>query len=573
MNIPADLKYTKEHEWARIEGELLIVGITDHAQDALGNITFVDLPKVGTTVEAMGETCVVESVKAASDIYSPVGGEVAEVNSSLKNSPELINKDPYGEGWIFKLKGFDATTIDSLLSPEDYEKLWRTHSMAFISNTPEQQNEMLRIIGAKTIDALFADIPEEMRIDSLNIPQGRSELEVLNHIRDLAAKNTTNLTTFLGGGFYDHFIPAAVDALSMRSEFYTAYTPYQPEVSQGTLQAIFEYQTAICRLTDMNVSNASLYDGGTALFEAAMMALRLTRRNKIIVDRGVSPIYRTMLYSYTSNLNIEFKKIPVVHGHSDREMISREIDDKTAGVILQNPNFFGAVDDLSDIIETIHSDGALAIMSVYPISLGILKTPGTMGADIVTGEGQSLGLPLAFGGPYLGFMSTRLEMVRQMPGRIVGRTKDSNGKTGYVLTLQAREQHIRRHKATSNICSNESLCALRAVIYLSLLGKKGLKELALTCARKAEYAKQQLERIPDVEVKRSSPTFNEFVLSLPIRAEECIEKMLEKGFSAGFPLGRYYPDMDNYLLVAVTEKRTKEEIDRFAQAMEDVVCN
>ncbi|NQU45024.1 aminomethyl-transferring glycine dehydrogenase subunit GcvPA, partial [bacterium] len=376
---------------------------------------------------------------------------------------------------------------------------------------------------------------------------------------------------FLGGGFYDHYIPAAIDALAGRSEFYTAYTPYQPEASQGTLQAIYEYQTCICRLTGLEVANASVYDGGTALYEAAMMALRATGRNKIIMDGGVSPIYRKILRSYTSNLAIHFVETHVAHGEADRDAIARELDDETAAVILQNPNFFGVMDDQSDICAMCHEKGALVIQSVYPIALGLLKSPGEMGVDIATGEGQSLGIPLSFGGPYLGFMATTKKLVRKMPGRIAGETLDHQGRRGFVLTLQTREQHIRREKATSNICTNEALCALRALIYLSLLGENGLRDVAQLCLNKAEYCRQRLEQIEGVDVKRASPTFNEFTVELPRNAEWVIGEMMERGIAAGFPLSRYYPGMENFMLVAVTEKRTKQEIAMYAAHLEDVL--
>ena len=445
--------------------------------------------------------------------------------------------------------------------------------MNYVPHTDKDTSEMLKAIGVKSVGDLFIDIAPALRPKSFDIPEGKSEFEVCRYIKKLASKNATNLISFLGAGFYDHYIPVAVDALSSRSEFYTAYTPYQPESSQGWLQAIYEYQTAICELLGLDVSNASLYDGGTALYEAAMMAIRLTGHKKIIVDQGVNLIYRTMLYTYTSNLSIEFVETTVVHGQSSREEIFKHLDDKTAAVILQNPNFFGAIDDYTDIVNKTHEAGALAIQSVYPISMGMLKTPGEMGFDIATGEGQSLGIPLSFGGPYLGFMSVKKEHVRQMPGRIVGATIDKDGKRGFVLTLQTREQHIRREKATSNICSNEALCALRAVIYLSLIGKTGLKELATLNYDKAEFAKSVLEKIPGVTVKRSSPTFNEFTICLPKNADDVVCKMVDKGFAAGFPLGRFYKGMDNYLLLAVTEKRTKEEILKFGDSLEAVLCD
>lgn len=444
--------------------------------------------------------------------------------------------------------------------------------MSYIANTPEQQREMLQRCRLSSIDDLFADIPQSLAPRSFSLPEGKSELEVLAHCEKLSRQNYSHLISFLGGGFYDHFIPAAVDALSGRSEFYTAYTPYQPELSQGTLQAIYEYQTHICRLTGMDVSNASLYDGGTALYEACQMALSATGRPKVIIDGGVNPIYRKMLYSYTANLNIELVEIDVSNGQSDREKLFAQLDEKTAVVVLQNPNFFGVIDDHSDIAQKCRSLGILTVQSVYPIAMALLKSPSEQGIDIATGEGQSLGIPLSFGGPYLGFMAAQQKLVRKMPGRIVAKTVDTRDREGFVLSLQAREQHIRREKATSNICTNEALCALRAHIYLSLLGKEGLNKVASLCVNKAHYAKERLKAIPAVKVMESSPTFNEFTVKLPMDAAECVGQMIEKGFAAGFPLGRYYKGMENYLLVAVTEKRTKQEIGIFAETLEAVLC-
>lgn len=440
----------------------------------------------------------------------------------------------------------------------------------YTPHTKEEISEMLKTIGVSSIEELFKDIKPAYRPKSFKIPEGKSEQEVMSHFKNLASQNCSTIVKFLGAGFYDHYIPSVVDALSGRSEFYTAYTPYQPECSQGTLQAIYEYQSAICALTGMDIANASLYEGGTALYEAAMVAIRITGRRRIVVDGGVNPIYRKILYAYTSNLSIEFAEIPVSHGQSTREEMFKYFDDKTAAVILQNPNFFGAIDDHSDIIEKAHSVSALAVESVYPISLGILKSPCEMGADIVTGEGQSMGLPLSFGGPYLGFMATKKEFARKIPGRISGATIDKDGRRGFVLTLQTREQHIRREKATSNICSNEALCALRAIIYLSSLGKEGLRELAQLNRDKAEYAKELLDRIKGVEVKRSSPTFNEFTVLLSKNANEVVEDMIKHNILAGLPLGKYYKGMEKYLLVAVTEKRTKEEIEGFVKTLENV---
>lgn len=439
--------------------------------------------------------------------------------------------------------------------------------MNFVANTPAQRAEMLAAIGVPSIDALFADIPPELTVKQLDLPEGLSESEVFERMHRLSHRNAHELVSFLGGGFYDHFIPAAIDSLASRGEFFTAYTPYQPEASQGTLQAIFEYQSAICRLTGMDVANASLYDGGTALVEAVLMALRITDRNRIVIDGGVNPIYRQVIASHTRNLQIEIVELEPSFGQCDRGALEEALNDDTAAVILQNPNFFGTVDDFSDIVAKAQARGALAVMSVYPVSLGLLKSPGQMGADIVTGEGQSLGLPLSFGGPYLGFMATRTAHVRRMPGRLAGQTVDRLGRPGFVLTLQAREQHIRREKATSNVCSNQALCALRALMYLTLIGKQGLRELAQLCAQKAEYTKQCLSALKGVTVKNVAPTFNEFVVELPKDAAEVTSKMAVRGIVPGLPLGEFFGNMSNCLLVALTEKRTRHEIDHMVDAL------
>ncbi len=440
--------------------------------------------------------------------------------------------------------------------------------MPYIANTDRQRTEMLERIGM-SIENLFADIPHEMRCESLDIEGGMSEEKVCRHMRRLAGRNVTHMISFLGGGFYDHYIPSALERIVSRSEFFTAYTPYQPEISQGTLQAMYEYQSAIARLTGMEIANASLYDGGTAIYEAILMALRITGRNRVIIDEYTNPIYRKMVRSYTTNLGIELVEVAGKAGMADRAAIFEALSDRAAALVLQNPNFLGCIDDFSDLAQAAHKHGALTVISAYPTSLGILKTPGEMGADIVTGEGQSLGMPVSFGGPYLGFMATRKKFLRKMPGRVAGRTVDEQGREGFVLALQTREQHIRREKATSNICTNEGLCALRALVYMSLLGKDGLSEVARICADKAYYAQSRLLELGGVDLRYPENFyFNEFVIELPERAEVVIRRLLERGISAGFPLSRYYEGMERSLLVAVTERRTKEEIDFLVHSLE-----
>lgn len=441
----------------------------------------------------------------------------------------------------------------------------------YCPNTPEDIREMLAAIGVGSIQELFAPISPRLRARSFDLPAGMSEFELFQRMKSLADSNVQNITPFVGGGFYDHSIPAVVDHLSGRAEFYTAYTPYQPECSQGTLQALFEYQTAICRLTGMEVSNASLYDGGTALAEAAVMALRITGRNRLVIDGAVNPFSREIIRTYLANLNVEIVEIMPKQGLEDTARLDAALDDTTAAVIVQNPNFFGGLNDFTGLAAEAHANGALLITSVYPVSLGMVKSPGEMGADIVVGDGQSLGNPLSFGGPSFGFIAARKKYIRNLPGRIVGETVDRAGRRGFVLTLQAREQHIKRHKATSNICSNQSLCALRGLIFLASLGKEGFAELARLNYNKSEFAKETLAAVSGVEVINGSSTFNEFVISVPGNAAEIATRLLKERIAVGVPLGRYYPDLDNCLVVTVTEKRTKGEIVACARKLEGVL--
>ena len=442
--------------------------------------------------------------------------------------------------------------------------------MPYVPLTNAERAEMLAQVGVASMAELWRRVlGPEPAADFRALPSGRSELAVARHISDLAARNATDLTCFVGSGFYDHFIPAAVSAVAGRSEFCTSYTPYQPEISQGTLQAIYEYQSAICRLTAMEVANASLYDGGTALFEAMMMGVRITGRRRAVLLGSVSPIYREMLACYCRNLDLELVVTPP-RSQADLAEVIELLTPDAACVIVQYPNVFGVVEDWRPLASAAAARGVVSVCSAYPIALAALTPPGDMGFDIVTGEGQSLGLPLSFGGPYLGFMATWLRHVRKMPGRICGRTVDAAGAPGFVLTLQTREQHIRRERATSNICTNQGLCALRALAYLTFVGKQGLVRVAELCAAKAAFARAQLLAIPGVS-GAADPFFNEFVVRLPHDAAEVVGRMIERGFAAGFPLGRYFPKRRNELLVAVTEKRTREDVRGLAVALEAVL--
>jgi len=443
--------------------------------------------------------------------------------------------------------------------------------MPYVPHTTAEVRAMLDTIGVGSIEELFAEIPAALRPKSFDLPKGLSEMDTRFRLEDLARRNRTDFVSFLGGGFYDHYVPSAVNALISRSEFYTAYTPYQPEASQGTLQAIFEYQTAVARLMDMECSNASVYDGGTAIYEAVMMAVRQTKRVKVVISETVSPIYRILMGTYTRNLNLEMVTIPHARGATDFTAMIEAIDNKTACVVVSNPNFFGCVEDASALFAAAKAKGAISILGAYPVLQSVLKTPGKMGADIAVADGQSLGLPLSFGGPYLGIMTCTKQMVRQLPGRIVGRTQDSQGRTGYVLTLQAREQHIRRQKATSNICSNQALCALRALIYMCLVGDEGLKRTARASMENARLAAGKLAAIPGVSVYNTGPWGNEFVITLPKSAEEVCLTMIGKGFIPGFPLGRYFAGMENAMLVCCTEKHSRRDIDILAAWLEDTL--
>lgn len=437
----------------------------------------------------------------------------------------------------------------------------------YIPNTEKQQAEMLKAIGYESIAQLFESVPENVRLARrLNIPAPLSELEVTKRLKSLANKNanTEDYACFLGAGAYDHFIPAVVDSLLSRQEFYTAYTPYQPEISQGTLQAIFEYQSLICELCGMDVANASVYDGASAVAEAAMMACGATRRNKVLAARSLNPEYREVLRTYARFKGIEVKEFGFRNGAADMSELEGMMADDIAAVIVQTPNFFGIVEDIKAAADIAHKHGALLAVSCDPISLALLKSPGESGADIAVGEGQAMGNPLSFGGPYLGFFAAKERLMRKMPGRIVGETADRNGKRCYVLTIQTREQHIRREKATSNICSNEALCALAATIYLCAMGKEGLGEAARQCVQKSHYAYDALVSTGKFKPVFEAPFFKEFAVTYDGDISRLNKRLLESGIIGGYELKKDYPELGGAWLVAVTEKRTKDEIDALA---------
>ena len=406
--------------------------------------------------------------------------------------------------------------------------------MPFIPHSPEDTAAMLERIGVSGIDELFADIRPDMRPKSFDLPLGLSEHETVEAMERLAAANpAANSVSFLGGGVYDHAVSKAVDALTSRGEFYTAYTPYQPEAAQGTLQAIFEYQSAMCRLMDMDVANASVYDGGSALFEAAMMSLRATKRRVILVDEAINPLYRIMLGTLTANVDVELRIIPHANGASNLNALKAAVNDEVAALMVQNPTFFGTVHDYAEAFATVKAKGGIGIISVAPVMASVLKSPGEMGADVAVADGQTLGMAPSFGGPYLGIMTCTKDMVRQIPGRIVGRTTDLNGETGYVLTLQAREQHIRRAKATSNICSNQALCALRSLIHVCLLGPEGLTRTAELSMQRAREAAAALTALPGVKLLNDAPYGQEFAVVLPKPAAQVVKDLADKKILAG----------------------------------------
>lgn len=443
--------------------------------------------------------------------------------------------------------------------------------MAYIANTDDDRKQMLEAIGVKTFEELIANIPEDARFKGdLNLPEGLSEYEALMELEKLSNKNRSNLAIFAGAGAYDHYVPAAIKQIISRSEFYTAYTPYQAEVSQGTLQAIYEFQSMICDITDMDVANASMYDGATALAEAMLLATAHTRRNKFVIPANLHPHYRKVLDTYAYGKGIEIVKVPVVDGTINLDELKNLVDENVAAVAIQQPNFYGLLEEVFEIEKIAHEKNALFVVSVDILSLGLIEAPGNYGADIVTGEAHYLGSPLNYGGPYLGIFAVKKDLIRKIPGRLAGVTVDVDGNRGFVLTLQTREQQIKREKATSNICSNQGLVMLAATIYLSLIGKEGFKELAEINYHKAHFLASELSKIKGVKLKYNKPFFREFVIETTKPPKMLIDSLLEFDILAGVDLSRFY-EGDSGLLIAVTEKRTRLDIDKFVYRLKTLL--
>jgi glycine dehydrogenase subunit 1 len=440
----------------------------------------------------------------------------------------------------------------------------------YIANTVAEQREMLRVIGASSIDELLVKIPAKARLSRpLNLAPALAETELIHHMKALADRNADadSHICFMGAGAYDHYVPSPINHLISRGEFFTAYTPYQPEASQGTLRTIYEYQTMIAELTGMDVANASIYDGASSLAEAALMAHAVTERSEVVLSRGVHPLYRRVTASYCEGPRIKLRDAGAPEGVTELAAAKKLVGPKTAALVVQTPNFYGCLEDVAAAAEIAHAAGALLIVVADPVNLGVLEAPGKLGADIVIGEGQGLGVPMSFGGPNLGVFAAKKELVRRMPGRLVGATVDRDGARGFVLTLQTREQHIRRAKATSNICTNVALCALMATIYLATLGRRGLVRVGELSAAKAQYAAAALTKVPGVSLRFGAPFFKEFTLKLPKSPERIAAKLARQGILAGVPLKTFDRGLADCLLVAVTEKRTKAEIDMFAEAL------
>ncbi len=447
--------------------------------------------------------------------------------------------------------------------------------MRYLPNTPQNQRAMLEVIGARTIEDLLVKIPPKARLSRpLGLPPALAETDLVRHLRQRAAANADadGYVCFLGAGAYDHYVPSPINHLISRGEFFTAYTPYQPEASQGTLRTIYEYQSVIAELTGMDVANASIYDGASALAEAALMAQAVTGRGEVALAGGLNPLYRKVVVTYSDGPGLRLRDVPAPEGVLDLDAARKVVGSRTAALVVQSPNFYGCLENVAAAAEIAHGAGALLVVATDPVNLGVLEAPGRLGADIVVGEGQGLGVPLSYGGPYLGLFAAKQEFVRRMPGRLVGATVDVDGQRGFVLTLQTREQHIRRARATSNICTNVALCALMATIHLAILGKRGLTRAGELSLAKAHYAAERLTRVSGVSLRFPAPFFKEFALRLPISPERVVSRLARHRILAGLPLKPFDRRLKDCLLVAVTEKRTREEIDAFADALAQAVA-
>ncbi len=439
--------------------------------------------------------------------------------------------------------------------------------MNYTPHTERDIQHMCNVIGVSSTGDLYAPVPKSLRLKDLNLPPGISEMEAVAFVQSLADRARETSVSFLGGGAYDHFSPSVVDALISRGEFFTAYTPYQPEVSQGTLRAIFEFQSMICELTGMEVANASMYDGASALAEAVLMAVRMNNGARVLLPRSLHPFYRQVVGTYVRGIGLELVDIPWSDaGALDADILTRELTGDTAAVVVQNPNFLGVLEPLDEIRDRVENTQTAFVACVNPMSLSVIRPPGDFGADIVVGDGQPLGLPLSYGGPYVGFFASREDHVRKMPGRICGETTDVDGTRGFVLTLQTREQHIRRERATSNICTNQTLCATAATVYLAALGPQGFREAGELNWHQSHRALQGLTALGHVRQKFSGAIFNEFVVETDRNASEVLRALRHQGIEAGIDLGRFYPELENCILTCVTEKRADADIDRLIDA-------
>lgn len=446
--------------------------------------------------------------------------------------------------------------------------------MVFTPHTPDDRRAMLEAIGVERIEDLFEVVPASYRFPTLRLPPPAAEADIYRELLELASQNRATVTspTFLGAGSYHHYVPAVVQQILWRGEFYTAYTPYQPEVSQGTLQTIYEFQSLICLLTGMEVSNASLYDGATALAEGALLCVNPARgRTKIVVSGTVHPLYRSVLRTYTRGLGVAVEELPVpANLRLHPRDVEGVLDESTACLVVQYPNFYGRIEEFAIFAERAHAVGAKLVVSVYPIALGLLRPPGELGADVVTGEGQCLGIPQSFGGPALGILATRMELVRRLPGRLIGATTDREGKRGFVMVLQTREQHIRREKATSNICTNQGLMALAATVYLSAIGKSGLRKVAELCYHKAHYLAQRIAELPGWSVVGEGPFFNEFAVRCPRDPHEVNAFLLDRGIIGGLAVGDLEPSQADLWLLCATELTRREDIDRLVETLREL---